>query len=146
MLTKVNLLKKVLKKESLLKKGTKKKFLKIVGGSLHLIFSYFFLHYISYSTIYSTSCEGGRVDRRTLSGETLNYSAIRSNSRSPSSLAWVQCTQGGLWPHPHIGWPSGLRPSAKLNPTVSSLACQWRLRSALRADRESFSIESGMHP
>ena len=32
---------------------------------------------------------------------------------------------------------------AKLNPTVCSLACRWRLRSALRADRESFSIESG---
>ena len=28
------------------------------------------------------------------------------------------------------------------NPTVCSLACRWRLRSALRADRESFSINN----
>ena len=33
---------------------------------------------------------------------------------------------------------------AKPNPTVCSLACRWRLRLALRADRESFSI--GTHP
>ena len=32
---------------------------------------------------------------------------------------------------------------AKPNPKVCSLACRWRLRSALRADREFFSIESG---
>ena len=32
---------------------------------------------------------------------------------------------------------------AKPNPTVCSLAFCWRLRSALRADRESFSIEFG---
>ena len=35
---------------------------------------------------------------------------------------------------------------AKPNPTVCSLACRWRLQSALRADQESFSIESGPHP
>ena len=35
--------------------------------------------------------------------------------------------------------PSAL---AKPNPTVCSLACRWRLRSALRANRESFSIET----
>ena len=35
------------------------------------------------------------------------------NSRSPSSLAWVQRTQASLRPNPHISWPSGLRPSAK---------------------------------
>ena len=33
---------------------------------------------------------------------------------------------------------------AKPNPTVCSLACRWRLRAALRADQESFSIET--HP
>ena len=32
---------------------------------------------------------------------------------------------------------------AKPNPAVCSLACRWRLRLALRADQESFSIESG---
>ena len=32
---------------------------------------------------------------------------------------------------------------AKPNPTVCSLAWRWRLRLALRADQESFSIESG---
>ena len=31
---------------------------------------------------------------------------------------------------------------AKPNPTVCSLACRWRLQSALRADRESFSIKT----
>ena len=31
---------------------------------------------------------------------------------------------------------------AKQNPTVRSLSCRWRLRSALRDDRESFLIES----
>ena len=36
--------------------------------------------------------------------------------------------------------PSAL---AKPNPTVCSLACRCRLRLALRADQESFSIESG---
>ena len=42
-----------------------------------------------------------------------------------------------LRPTPHLGWPS-----AKPNPTVCNLACRWRLRSALRADRESFSIDN----
>ena len=36
--------------------------------------------------------------------------------------------------------PSAL---AKPNPTVCSFACRWRLRLALRADRDSFFIESG---
>ena len=44
----------------------------------------------------------------------------------------------GLWPTPHLRWPL-----ANPNPTVCSLACRWRLQSALRADRESFPIESG---
>ena len=52
------------------------------------------------------------------------------------------------WPSatPHVGWPSGLRPLAKPNPTVWSLACSLRLWSALRADWESFSIVSGLQP
>ena len=52
-------------------------------------------------------------------------------------VTWVQPTQAGLRPNPHVGWPSGLRPTAKPNPTVCSLACRWW------ADQESFSIESG---
>ena len=40
----------------------------------------------------------------------------------------------------------GLPALAKPNPKVCSLACRWRLRSALRADQESFPIESGPHP
>ena len=39
-----------------------------------------------------------------------------------------------------IGPPALTKP----NPTVCSLACRWRLRSARRADQESFSIESGL--
>ena len=55
-------------------------------------------------------------------------------------LGWVG------WPSvtPNVGWPLGLWPSAKPNPTVCSLACRWRLKSTLRADHESFSIESGL--
>ena len=50
-------------------------------------------------------------------------STIYPNSRSPSSLAWVQRMQAGLRPNPHVGWPSGLRPSAKsILPCAASLA------------------------
>ena len=45
--------------------------------------------------------------------EAQYYSTIYPNFWSPSSLAWVQRTQACLRPNPHIGWPSGLRPSAK---------------------------------
>ena len=48
-----------------------------------------------------------------LSYEALYYSTIYPNSRSPSSLAWVQRTQAELRPNPHLGWPLGLWPSAK---------------------------------
>ena len=61
----------------------------------------------------------------------------------------VQCLDvqwSAVRPNPHAGWPSGLRPLAKPNPTVCSIACRWRLQLALRANRESFSIESGPHP
>ena len=45
----------------------------------------------------------------------------------------------------HSAHRLAIRPPAlaKPNPTVCSLACRWRLRSALRADQVSFSIESG---
>ena len=45
---------------------------------------------------------------------------------------------------PHVGWPLGLQPSAIiiLQCAMCSLAWRWRLQSALRADQESFSIES----
>ena len=45
---------------------------------------------------------------------------------------------------PHVGWPLGLRPLTKLNTTVCSLACRWRLLSALQADQKIFLIET--HP
>ena len=51
----------------------------------------------------SKVCETPRKGR-TLAEEALSYSTIY-----PS---WVQRTQVGLWPSQHIGWPSGLRPSA----------------------------------
>ena len=59
-------------------------------------------------------------------------------------VTWVPQSKLAFGQTPHVGWPSGLRPSAKPNPTVCSLACRWRLRSALRADQEAFSIET--HP
>ena len=35
-----------------------------------------------------------------------NYTAPSCpNSRTPSSLAWVQSTQAGLRPNPHLSWP-----------------------------------------
>ena len=52
-------------------------------------------------------------------------STIYPNSQSPSSLAWIQCTQAGLRPNPHVGWPLGLRPSAK-----SILQCAASLAAA----------------
>ena len=71
---------------------------------------------------------GGGVNSRTLPGEALSYSTTYSNSRIPSSLAWVQHTQAGSWPNPHIGWPSGLWPLSKPIRTVCSLAFRWRLQ------------------
>ena len=68
--------------------------------------------------------------RPPLSTEALYYSTIYHNS---CDLGTAQT--------PLVGWPL-----AKLNPTVCSLACRWRLRSVLQADQESFSIESGPHP
>ena len=61
----------------------------------------------------------------------------------PSIHSWLgySARKLGLPPTPHLGWPS-----AKPNPTVCSLVCPWGLRSAMRADRESFSIECGPHP
>ena len=60
------------------------------------------------------------------------YPTIYPNSRSLSSRAWVQRMKAGLWPNPHVGWPSGLWPLAKPYPTVFSPACRWRLRLARR--------------
>ena len=59
---------------------------------------------------------------------------IYPSPRIPSSLTWV----------PHSRLASVLWPFGHHNPTVCSLACRWRLRSALRAEQESFSIET--HP
>ena len=59
-------------------------------------------------------------------------------------VTWVPQSKLAFGQTPNVGWPSGLCPSAKPNPTVSSLACRWQLRSAPRADRESFLIET--HP
>ena len=70
----------------------------------------------------------------TLADEALYYSTIYPNSRD---LGTARACKLGLWPTPHVGWGS-----AKPNPTVCCIACRWRLRSALRADQESFSIES----
>ena len=68
------------------------------------------------------------------------YSTIYPNSNS--LVTWVPQSRlaFGLSARRLAIGPPAL---AKPNPTVCSLACRWRLRSALRADRESFSIESG---
>ena len=42
----------------------------------------------------------------TSADEAPYYSTIYPNSRTPSSLAWVQRTQAGLRPNPHVSWPS----------------------------------------
>ena len=68
-------------------------------------------------------------------------STIYPNSWTRSSLAWVQCTQAGLWLLPKVDWQLGLWPSAKLNPTVCSLACRWWLRSA-----RSFLLSLALYP
>ena len=59
-------------------------------------------------------------------------------------VTWVPQSKLAFDQTPRVGWPSGLRPLAKLDPTVCSLACRWRLQSALRADQVSFLIET--HP
>ena len=51
---------------------------------------------------------------------TLWDSTIYPHSWSPSSLALVQRTQAGLRPTPHISWPLGVRPSAKLVPQCAA--------------------------
>ena len=62
----------------------------------------------------------------------------------PYILTLVTLYRRVSWPlaTPQVGWLSGLRPSAKPNPTVCRLACRWRLRLTLQADRESFLIET----
>ena len=42
----------------------------------------------------------------TSADEAPYYSTIYPNSRTPSSLAWVQRTQAGLRPNPHVSWTS----------------------------------------
>ena len=56
-----------------------------------------------------------RICKIGLAGEALSYSTIYPTPQTPSSLAWVQRTQAGCRP-----------------------------RSALRANQESFSFESGL--
>ena len=64
-------------------------------------------------TIYPTSCDLGTAEKAGLRPSTQSRVAV-------GSLA--------LGHH---------------NPTVCSLACHWQLRLGLRADKETFSIESG---
>ena len=66
----------------------------------------------------------------------LYYSTIYPTPRTPSSLAWVQRTQAGLRPNPHVSWPSGLRPSA-----ITILQCAASL-AAGGYDRPCKPIES----
>ena len=63
----------------------------------------------------------------------------------PSILTLVTWVLQSRLAFGHSARRLAIRPPAlaKPNPTVCSLACRWRLRSALRADRQSFSIESG---
>ena len=74
---------------------------------------------------------------------TVSYSTIYPTPQTPSSLAWVQRMQAGL--RPNSARRLAVRPPALAhrNPTGCSFACCWRLRSALRANQESFSIELG---
>ena len=62
----------------------------------------------------------------------------------PSILTLVTWVPQSRLAFGHSARRLAIGPLAKRNPTVSSLACRWRLRSALRADQESFSIET--HP
>ena len=63
----------------------------------------------------------------------------------PTILTLVTWVQQSRLAFGHSACRLAIGPSAlaKPNPTVCSVACRWRLRSALRADQESFSIESG---
>ena len=63
-------------------------------------------------------------------------STIYPNSRSPSSVVLVQRMRAGLCPNPHIGWPSGLRPSA-----ITILQCAASL-AACGYDQSCMPIES----
>ena len=60
---------------------------------------------------------------------------VKKGSNYRNSWHWNHCgaCKLGLRPTLHVCWPL-----AKPNPTACSLACRWRLQSALRADKESF--------
>ena len=72
-------------------------------------------------------------------------STIYPTPWTPSFLAWVQRTQAGL--QPNSARKLVVRPPTlgHHNPTVCSLACRWRQRSAMVADWESFSIDYTAH-
>jgi hypothetical protein len=88
----------------------------------------------------AASLAAGRYDRPCGPNESLfllitreannsrpNYTAPSCpNSRTPSSLAWVQRTQAGLRPNPHISWPSAttiLQCAASLAPGSYNRPC-----------------------
>ena len=73
----------------------------------------------------------------------VSYSTIYPTSHTPSSLAWVQSMQVGHWPSSTHKLAIGPPVLGHDNPTVCSLAYRGPLRLALRANQESFSIESG---
>ena len=61
-------------------------------------------------------------------------------------VTWVQRTQAGLRPrqaHRQAVGPSAL---GQTNPNSPGFACPWRLRSALWAELESYSIETHPYP
>ena len=61
----------------------------------------------------------------------------------PTSRDLGTAEQAGFWPNSAHRLAIGPPALGHNNPTVCSLACRWQIRLALRANRESFSVESG---
>ena len=59
-------------------------------------------------------------------------------------VTWVERTQAGLWPNSACRLAVGPLALGQTNPNSPGFACRWRLRLALRAKQESYSIET--HP